>query len=78
MDCRRCATCCIAPDITSLAKPVGEPCLHLDSYGSCSVYPTRPAVCRDYLADEICELIDAPTLDERIEKYMRLFSLHKQ
>ncbi|RQW89361.1 MAG: YkgJ family cysteine cluster protein [Geobacter sp.] len=77
MNCRRCATCCTAPDISTLSKPVGEPCLHLGTNGSCLIYPTRPAVCRDYVSDEICDLIDAPTLEERVANYLQLFSLHR-
>ncbi|MDD2318670.1 MAG: YkgJ family cysteine cluster protein [Geobacteraceae bacterium] len=75
MNCRRCATCCTAPDISTLSKPAGVPCFHLDSDGSCSIYASRPAVCRGYSPDEICDLIAAPTLEERVANYLRLFSL---
>ncbi|MHC1696649.1 MAG: YkgJ family cysteine cluster protein [Geobacteraceae bacterium] len=75
MVCRRCATCCTAPDISTLTKPVGIPCQHLDSDGTCSIYSERPAVCRNYLPDEICDLIAAPTLEQRVENYLRIFSL---
>jgi hypothetical protein len=78
MICRRCATCCTAPDITTLSKPAGVPCPHLDRNGCCSIYPTRPAVCRGYAADEICDLISASTLEERVANYLRLFSLHSE
>ncbi|MDD2335310.1 MAG: YkgJ family cysteine cluster protein [Geobacteraceae bacterium] len=78
MNCRRCSTCCTAPDISTLSKPVGQPCIYLDSNGGCSIYPDRPAVCRDYLPDEICDLIDAPTLEQRVVNYLRIFSLYRQ
>jgi hypothetical protein len=78
MDCRCCATCCTAPDISTLTKPVGVPCQHLDSEGKCLIYFSRPAVCRNYLPDEICDLIAAPTLEQRVSNYLRLFSLRKE
>ncbi len=77
MDCQRCGTCCAAPDISSLAKPIGVPCSYLDGNNLCSVYSTRPPVCRRYKPDEICNLISAPTLEERVENYLRLFDLQK-
>ncbi|MRR54861.1 MAG: YkgJ family cysteine cluster protein [Deltaproteobacteria bacterium] len=78
MDCRRCATCCTAPDISTLAKPVGVPCQYLDTEGKCRIYSKRPAVCRNYLPDEICEIIDAPTLEQRVTNYLRIFSLRNE
>ena len=48
MDCRpHCAACCIAPSISSLAKPAGVPCAHLDESLRCRLFgrPERPDVC---------------------------------
>jgi hypothetical protein len=48
MDCRSfCGACCIAPSITSLAKPAGEPCRYLDADLRCTIFgrPERPACC---------------------------------
>jgi len=48
MECRPgCGACCIAPTITSLAKPAGEPCRHLTADLRCAVFgcPERPACC---------------------------------
>jgi hypothetical protein len=48
MDCRPgCGACCIAPSISSLGKPAGEPCVHLDAAHRCRLFgrPERPAVC---------------------------------
>jgi len=48
MDCRpACAACCIAPSISSLAKPAGEPCRHLTADLRCALFgrPERPACC---------------------------------
>jgi len=73
--CRSCGTCCTAPDIAALGKPLRAPCPHLDSELRCSIYDKRPGVCRGYLPDEICEMISAPTLGERVEKYLELFGM---
>lgn len=48
MDCRPgCGACCIAPSISSLGKPAGVVCRHLDADLRCSVFgrPERPACC---------------------------------
>lgn len=48
MDCRPgCGACCIAPSISSLGKPAGVPCVHLDAARRCRLFgrPERPAVC---------------------------------
>jgi hypothetical protein len=48
MDCRpHCAACCIAPSISSLAKPAGLPCRHLTGELRCAIFgrPERPACC---------------------------------
>ncbi len=75
MDCLKCGTCCTAPDIEALGKPLGVRCVHLGDDGLCVIYGERPAVCRGYRPDEICLRIAAPTLPERVENYLRLFAL---
>lgn len=48
MNCREnCGACCIAPSISTLAKPAGEPCRHLTADFRCAVFgsPERPACC---------------------------------
>jgi len=48
MECRPgCGACCIAPSISSLNKPAGEPCLYLDADFRCTIFalPERPACC---------------------------------
>jgi hypothetical protein len=48
MACRPgCGACCIAPSISSLGKPAGTPCTHLDSALRCRLFgdPARPACC---------------------------------
>ena len=42
-----CGACCIAPSISTLAKPAGVPCPHLDADLRCNLFgrPERPACC---------------------------------
>jgi uncharacterized protein len=75
MECTRCGACCVAPDIAALDKPLGLRCPHLTADNLCGVYDRRPQVCRDYQADDFCRLIEAPTLEERVQKYLALFGL---
>lgn len=78
MQCLRCGTCCTAPDISTLGKPAGVPCIHLDASGLCNIYDERPAVCRGYRPDAICSMVAAPTLEERVGKYLELFGLERK
>ncbi len=48
MACRPgCGACCIAPSISSLGKPAGIPCDHLDAQYRCRIFgrPERPDCC---------------------------------
>ncbi len=76
--CSMCGACCVAPDIAALDKPLGLRCPHLGEDSKCLVYESRPAVCRSYQADEVCEKISAPTIEERVEKYLALFDLQSE
>ncbi len=73
--CTQCGACCVAPDIAALDKPLGLACPHLGPDALCTQYEHRPQVCRDYQPDEVCERIAAPTLQERVDKYLALFGL---
>lgn len=73
--CNGCGACCVAPDIAALGKALGAPCPHLRADLRCAVYADRPQVCRDYPADELCDAIDAPTLEGRVARYLGLFGL---
>ncbi|MFN7953067.1 MAG: YkgJ family cysteine cluster protein [bacterium] len=77
-ECSKCGACCVAPDISALGKAVGVRCPHLMADNLCAVYESRPQICRDHKVDEICEAIDAPTLDERVAKYLALFGLEAE
>ncbi|MGO1297529.1 MAG: YkgJ family cysteine cluster protein [Vibrio sp.] len=64
MECRLgCGACCIAPSISSPipgmpnGKPAGVRCIQLNQDNLCQLFgkPERPAVCRQFQADdEIC------------------------
>ena len=78
VECTRCGACCVAPDIAALGKPLGVRCEHLTGEGLCGIYDRRPQICRDYAADWLCELVAAPTLEERARKYLRVFDLEAE
>ena len=78
MECTRCGACCVAPDIAALDKPLGLRCPHLGPDNLCAAYDRRPEVCRSYTPDELCERIAAPTLDERVQKYLAHFELQRE
>ena len=75
LECSQCGACCVAPDIAALDKPLGLRCPHLSVENLCTVYDRRPAVCRSYEPDELCSLIAADSLEERVEKYLAYFQL---
>lgn len=77
-ECTRCGACCVAPDIAALDKPLGQPCRHLGPDDLCTIYETRPAVCRAYKADALCDLVEAPTRDERVRRYLAVFGLEAE
>ncbi len=76
--CGQCGTCCVAPDISTLAKPVGVRCPHLDDELCCRIYGERPAVCRGYRPDELCRLVAAPELKQRVRRYLELFGMEAE
>ena len=77
-ECRQCGTCCVAPDISSLDKPMGIRCGHLDETNRCRIYGERPPVCRGYRPDGLCAMIDAPTMSGRVARYLELFDMAKE
>jgi hypothetical protein len=75
IECTRCGTCCVAPDIAALDKPLGVRCRHLTADNLCAIYERRPEICRAYRPDELCQRIQAPTLEERAARYLEIFQL---
>jgi uncharacterized protein len=75
MECNCCGACCIAPDIAALDKPLGQRCPHLSEELRCTIYDRRPQICRDYQADDLCERIAAPGIEERVHNYLAVFGL---
>jgi uncharacterized protein len=49
--CGPCSFCCKVLEIDELKKTAGDLCEHCARSGGCSVYATRPQVCRDYHCD---------------------------
>jgi uncharacterized protein len=58
VECRTgCGACCIAPSISSLAKPAGVPCRYLTIELRCAIFtdPARPVCCAGLQASrEMC------------------------
>ncbi len=75
MECMKCGTCCTAPDITALGKPLGQQCPHLRESMHCAIYDVRPEVCRQYRPDDLCTSVAAETLAERVSRYLKVFGL---
>lgn len=75
MECLRCGTCCVAPDIAGLDKPLGVRCPHLTAEHTCGIWEKRPDICRAYSPDEVCHAVQAPTLESRAARYLDLFGL---
>jgi uncharacterized protein len=47
--CGTCTFCCNLPDIESLNKPANTLCRHCVADKGCTIYDTRPNLCRDFL-----------------------------
>lgn len=75
ISCYQCGTCCIAPDISTLGKGVGERCAHLTDDYRCAIYPDRPAVCRDYRTDAVCVALQEMPAEERVGYFLRVYGL---
>jgi len=75
ISCFRCGTCCVAPDISTLDKPVDVPCAHLQPDHLCGIYADRPAVCRDYRPDDICVALQQIPPEQRVAYYLNIFGL---
>ncbi|MEB3196634.1 MAG: YkgJ family cysteine cluster protein [Candidatus Sericytochromatia bacterium] len=74
--CVACGACCVAPDISTLCKPLGQPCRHLGADQLCRIYDDRPPVCRNYQPDAIClEVAPLPTLEARVARYLAIYGL---
>ncbi len=75
MKCNQCGACCIALSISSIIpgtgknKPAGNRCIHLDSEMRCSIYLTRPDVCKNFTPTEnLC----GKSFDEAMKNLERL------
>ena len=58
--CGECNACCAYYAIADLNKPARSLCQHWKTPGGCSIYDTRPQVCRDYY----CVWLQNATLDD--------------
>lgn len=53
--CGRCHACCVHLDVPDRAAH--EPCRHLDQWGRCGIYDSRPEVCRGFSCAWLAGLI---------------------
>lgn len=75
-NCHGCGICCIVPDISTLKKAMWVPCVHLGNDRKCRIYDIRPAVCRNYVPDSVCDtLASIPDEVARIRHYAEAFEL---
>lgn len=47
--CGTCTLCCRLPDIDELSKPANAWCTHCIEDKGCTIYESRPKLCRDFL-----------------------------
>jgi Fe-S-cluster containining protein len=73
MICDKCGVCCVVFDISTLNKPAGLACPHLENSGLCSIYENRPEVCRAFKADEICERLASLPFKEKLREMRRIY-----
>jgi uncharacterized protein len=72
-DCTLGGACCAAPDISSLHKPLGVPCVYLGLICECAINETRPHVCRNDAPDWVCaEVAPWPRLEDRTRKFLEI------
>ncbi|HWG84815.1 MAG TPA: YkgJ family cysteine cluster protein, partial [Deinococcales bacterium] len=75
-ECSACGACCSAPDISTLGKPLGVPCVFLRPDCLCGQYEERPVVCRSYAPDWVCgEVAPLLTLEERTRRFLEVYGL---
>ena len=73
--CQKCGTCCTAPDISTLHKPPVTRCPYLTPDNRCSIYETRPDVCRNYTPWELCDTINSAPPEERVRVFLEAFGM---
>lgn len=73
--CFRCGTCCIAPDISTLGKPIGVACPHLRDDRHCANYAERPPVCRNFHPDTLCITLQQLPPEERVRHFLAFYDL---
>ena len=54
---------------------MGQPCVHLGADRRCTIYPDRPAVCRDYRPDALCVALQALPPAARVGHYLQFYGL---
>ena len=53
--CGSCTMCCKSLEIDHFKKPMGVMCSHCVNNNGCTIYDTRPDVCREFLCEWIMD-----------------------
>ena len=73
--CGSCNACCIAPVVSAVQKPAGQPCQHLRlGKQGCMIYKDRPECCKTYSCLWLTGAFGGE--DQRPDKSGLLFELH--
>ncbi|MEC9491768.1 YkgJ family cysteine cluster protein [Flexistipes sp.] len=74
-ECFACGACCVAFSISTLGKESGKACNYLSEDGLCGIYSKRPDVCREFVPDEICVLIQGLSFEEKVEVLKKIYGM---
>lgn len=75
IDCFACGACCVAFSISTLSKDSGEACKNLGKNGLCGIYSERPDVCREFVPDELCVLIQDLPFEKKVEVLRKIYEM---
>jgi hypothetical protein len=68
--CGTCTLCCRLPEIDELSKPANAWCVNCTAGQGCSIYDSRPQLCRDFLCSWMINLQLGPEWEPAIANMM--------
>ncbi|TYB34178.1 MAG: YkgJ family cysteine cluster protein [Flexistipes sinusarabici] len=75
IECFACGACCVAFSISTFEKESGKACAYLSENGLCGIYSKRPDVCREFVPDEVCVLIQGLPFGEKVEILKKIYGM---
>jgi len=75
VECFACGACCVAFSISTLDKESGKACNYLSENGLCGIYSKRPRVCREFVPDEVCVLIQGLSFEEKVKILKKIYGM---